>query len=96
MNFKNQIGGFLIGTMVLLSAGCGQRVEVAPAQIGKIMTNSGYQKGTISTSKFRLESCAFTACDKLVTLDQSDKTQTENVTIFMPADVFAGFNKSPK
>ena len=67
--------------------GCGQRVEVPPAHIGKIMTNKGYQEGFISTSKFRLDICwAGTACDKLVLLDASDKSKTESIDVFMPED----------
>ena len=84
--FKKFVAIAMISIAALTTTGCGQRVEVGPAQIGKIMSTDGYQKGTIPTSKFRLETCAFSACDKLVTLDQSDKTQTENVTIFMPGD----------
>lgn len=66
--------------------GCGDRVEVGPAKIGKIMTSNGYQKGTIPSSKFRMETCFFTACDKLVTLDQSDKSVVEQIEILMPED----------
>lgn len=76
-----------IAATTIALAGCGQRVEVPPAHIGKIMTNKGYQDGFISTSKFRLDTCwAGTACDKLVLLDASDKSKTETVDVFMPED----------
>ena len=76
-----------IAATTIALAGCGQRVEVPPAHIGKIMTNKGYQEGFISTSKFRLDTCwAGTACDKLVLLDASDKSKTETVDVFMPED----------
>lgn len=65
--------------------GCGQKVEVGPAEIGKVMTSKGYQEGTIPTSKFRLDPC-FNYCDKLVTLDVSDKSSVETVEVFMPED----------
>lgn len=76
-----------IAATTIALAGCGQRVEVPPAHIGKIMTNKGYQEGFISTSKFRLDTCwVGTACDKLVLLDASDKSKTESVDVFMPED----------
>lgn len=81
---------FAIAAMAISAVfmtGCGQRVEVPPAHIGKIMTNKGYQEGFISTSKFRLDTCwAGTACDKLVLLDASDKSKTESIDVFMPED----------
>ena len=61
------IKAVIIGTAVFLAA-CGERVEVPPAHIGKIMTKDGYQEQTIPTSKFRLPHC-WTYCDKLVLLD---------------------------
>lgn len=51
---KRFITGFLIAAAVVL-AGCGQKVEVPPAHVGKVMTKNGYQEGTIGTSKFRLD-----------------------------------------
>lgn len=79
----------ILGSVVvaLSLAACGQRVEVGPAQIGKIMTDKGYQEGFIPTSKFRLDTCfAGTACDKLVILDVSDRSKAENIEVFMPED----------
>ena len=76
-----------VAATTIALAGCGQRVEVPPASIGKIMTNKGYQEGFISTSKFRLDTCwPGTACDKLVLLDASDKSKTESIDVFMPED----------
>ena len=76
-----------IAATTIALAGCGQRVEVPPASIGKIMTDKGYQEGFISTSKFRLDTCwPGTACDKLVLLDASDKSKTETIDVFMPED----------
>lgn len=82
---KRFISAALIAISTIMMAGCGQKVEVPPAHVGKIMTKNGYQEGTIGTSKFRLDPC-FTYCDKLVTLDQSDKTKAEPLTILMPED----------
>lgn len=81
---KRFITGFLIAAAVVLT-GCGQKVEVPPAHVGKVMTKNGYQEGTIGTSKFRLDPC-WAYCDKLVVLDQSDKTKAEPLTILMPED----------
>lgn len=82
---KRFISAALIAISAIMMASCGQKVEVPPAHVGKIMTKNGYQEGTIGTSKFRLDPC-FTYCDKLVTLDQSDKTKAEPLTILMPED----------
>lgn len=68
-------------------AGCGERVEVGPAQIGKIMTSKGYQAGFIPTSKFRLDACLpGEACDKLVVMDVADRSKQEKLEVFMPED----------
>jgi predicted small lipoprotein YifL len=42
---------------------CGQKVEVPPAHVGKIMTKDGYQESLIPTSKFRLGSAGHTVID---------------------------------
>jgi len=65
--------------------GCGQVAEVAPAEVGKIMTKNGYKEGVIPTSKFRLDWC-WAYCDKLVTLNAADQSVTEKMELFMPRD----------
>ncbi len=71
---------------VSFMTGCvGEKVEVPPANVGKIMTKNGYQEDFKQTSKFRLEWCWF-YCDKLVLLDVSDFAKTESFTLFMPED----------
>lgn len=74
--------------MVALLAGCGQRVEVPAANIGKIMTPNGYQEKVIPTSTFRLNFCAFPGqvCDRLVLADVSDQSVAEDFDLFMPKD----------
>jgi predicted small lipoprotein YifL len=73
--------------MAFALTGCGERVEVPPANIGKVMTSKGYQEGFQPTSKFRLDTCwAGTACDKLVLLDVSDRSKAETIEVFMPED----------
>lgn len=64
---------------------CGEKVEVPPAHVGKIMTKDGYQDNLIPTSKFRLEKC-WAYCDRLVLLDVSDKAYQESMSIFIPED----------
>jgi hypothetical protein len=64
---------------------CGQKVEVPPAHVGKIMTKDGYQESLIPTSKFRLGQC-WAYCDRLVLLDVSDKAYQESMNIFIPED----------
>lgn len=82
---KNVMKAFgIIGIAALLSA-CGDRVEVPPAHIGKVMGQNGYQDNLIPTSKFRLAPC-FAYCDRLVLLDVSDQSYTERLNIFIPQD----------
>lgn len=79
---------FKIATVLTLAAtlaGCGDRVEVPPAAVGKIMGQNGYQDNLIPTSKFRLAPC-FAYCDRLVVLDVSDQSYTEQLNIFIPED----------
>lgn len=75
----------MAAVMALALVGCGERVEVPPAHVGKIMTKDGYQDTLIPTSKLRLPWC-WTYCDRMVLLDVSDKSYTEPMTIFIPSD----------
>lgn len=74
----------LLASAAMLTA-CGQRVEVPPASLGKIMTKDGYREGTIPSSTFRLDWC-WSYCDRLVLLDTSDRAASETMTIFIPED----------
>jgi hypothetical protein len=49
------------------------------------MTKIGYKDGTIGTSKFRLNPC-FAYCDKIVLLDVSDRSVSEEMELFIPKD----------
>lgn len=75
----------LIFLMMALVVGCGSRVEVPPAHVGKVLTKNGYAPDTISPSKFRLPAC-FAYCDKLVLLEASDRGFKETMVVFMPVD----------
>lgn len=79
-----QIGLATTAAALLLTA-CGNKVEVPPAHVGKIMTKDGYQDTLIPTSKFRLSPC-WAYCDRLVLLDVSDKAYQETLSIFIPED----------
>lgn len=82
---KNMFKVMLVLLAMSFLTACGNRVEVPPANYGKIMTKDGYREGVVGTSKFRLDPC-MAYCDKLVLLDVSDKAYTENMEIFIPAD----------
>jgi hypothetical protein len=75
----------LAAALALSLSGCGERVEVPPAHLGKIMTKDGYREGTVATSKFRLDPC-MAYCDKLVLLNVADQAYLEKMEIFMPED----------
>lgn len=68
-----------------LMVGCGEKVEVPPGHVAKIMTKDGYRDGLIPTSKLRLDKC-WAYCDRLVIMDNTDKSYVEPMTIFIPAD----------
>lgn len=68
-----------------LMVGCGERVEVPPGHVGKIMTKDGYQDNLIPTSKLRLPAC-ITYCDRLVVLNATDRAYVEEMTILIPED----------
>ena len=74
-----------IAASALLVTACGQRVEVPPAHVGKIMTKDGYQENLIPTSKLRLPAC-WVNCDRMVLLDIADKAYKEDLNIFIPGD----------
>lgn len=76
---------FIIVIGLLFLTACGQKVEIPPAHVGKVMTKDGYQEAVIGTSKFRLPAC-WAYCDKLVLLDVSDRARIEQLSIFIPAD----------
>lgn len=84
MKIRNMIGSLVIGLSVLI-AGCGERVEVPPGFVGKVMTKDGYQEGLIPTSKLRLAPC-ISYCDRMVIMDNTDKSYVEPMTVFIPAD----------
>lgn len=76
----------VIASTILLAA-CGARVEVPPASVGKVLTNSGYQEGVVQPSNVRLPVCLpWEACPKMVVLNMADNVVAEKMTLFMPED----------
>jgi len=82
---KTMLKLFAVMAVTLAMVGCGQVVEVGPAQVAKVMSQSGYKANIIPTSKFRLDMC-WAYCDKLVVLDASDRSFKESMDLFMPQD----------
>lgn len=73
--------------LALVLSGCGKRVEVPPAHIGKVLTTNGYKPDNVPPSKFRLDFCFFwQACDALILAELSDTGQKESFKLFMPKD----------
>lgn len=81
---KKLFAGIILAASVILG-GCGERVEVPPANFGKIVTKDGYQEGMVPTSKFRLPAC-IVYCDRLVLLEVTDNPYSESLNIFIPED----------
>jgi len=85
MKMTNLLKAAALAMAATLIVGCGQRVEVPPGFVGKIMTKDGYQEGLIPTSKLRLPPC-INYCDRMVLLDNTDKSYVEPMEIFIPGD----------
>lgn len=77
-------GVFAVAMALVLSA-CGDRVEVPPAHVGKVLTSNGFKPDTVPPSKFRLDAC-WAYCDRLVLAELSDAAIKESFTVFMPKD----------
>lgn len=85
MKVRNMMKAAVIAMAATLMVGCGERVEVPPGFVGKVMTKDGYQEGLIPTSKLRLAPC-ISYCDRMVIMDNTDKSYVEPMTVFIPAD----------
>lgn len=83
--FKTFAKIIAVGALALGLAGCGSKVEVPSAHVGKVMTKDGYKPGVVSTSKFRLDMC-LVYCDEIVLLNIADQATSESMTLFMPKD----------
>lgn len=78
----------VLAVIIFSFGGCsflGQKVEVPPAHVGKILTKNGYKPDTVPPSKFRLDPC-LAYCDAIVLLEVSDKPMRESFQLFMPKD----------
>jgi len=71
----------LIGVM----PGCGTRVEVPPAHVGKIKTANGIEKQIYKPSSFRLPYSPFVK-NQLIIVETSHFAVNEPMEIFMPKD----------
>lgn len=85
MKVRNMIKYAALAMAATLMVGCGAKVEIPPGHVGKIMTKDGYREGLIPTSKIRLDYC-MNYCDRLVVMDNTDKSYVEPMTIFIPTD----------
>lgn len=83
---KKILLGIVLAAATTMS-GCfwGEKVEVPPAAVGKVMTKQGYNEGVITTSKFRLPKC-WAYCDSLVILSVADQSFNETMDLFIPKD----------
>ncbi|WP_299003043.1 SPFH domain-containing protein [uncultured Shewanella sp.] len=89
MNNKKIFKTSLILASVILLAAChpflGEKVEVPPAHVGKVLTKDGYKHGDVNPSRFRLDRCV-AYCDSLILLEMADRGKTESFKLFMPKD----------
>lgn len=74
-----------IAAAAIALTACGQRVEVGPNQVGKVMTTTGYADGIWETSTRRLAACMpWEACQKLVTMNVGDFPVAETIEMMNP------------
>lgn len=88
MNVVRQAKMISVAMGCLLLNGCsllGEKVEVPPAHVGKVLTKDGYKAENYGPSRFRLDPC-FAYCDSLVLLETSDQPVKEKFALFMPKD----------
>ena len=82
----------VIAAALMLSGCFGERVQVPPAYVGKILSKDGFQPGLIKPSQFRLPIC-FLYCDRLIVVESSDFGQVERFrkdhALYMPKSELA-------
>ena len=72
---------FFLGALV----GCGERVSIQPGEMGRQLTISGLEDENRPPGAFRMESCIFTACPKLVRLQTQKSTKVFTIDhLFLP------------
>lgn len=69
----------------LVVAGCGPKVQLPPAHVGKVLTSDGYQEGLKNPSSFRLP-FEWVTDPKLVIAEVSDAAIEEEMVVYMPED----------
>ncbi len=75
----------LAASSLITSVGCGPKVQLPPAHVGKVLTSDGYQEGLRTPSSFRLP-FEWVTDPKLVIAEVSDSAVTEEMQVFMPGD----------
>ena len=71
---------------MMFFTGCGIRVEVPTAHVGKIKTANGLSKDMKAPSSFRLPLGWFRAKPELIIVETSHFAKEENMELFMPKD----------
>jgi regulator of protease activity HflC (stomatin/prohibitin superfamily) len=82
---KKMIPLLLISAVAFMVSGCGTRVEVPPAHVGKIKTANGIEKDLQTPSSFRLP-FSLMVKNQLIIVETSHFAAEEPMKIFMPKD----------
>ena len=78
---------FLFWAMASILAGCGTRVDVETAHVGRVMTTSGLDSELKTPSSFRLAVDFFGGNpSRLIVIETSDQQKEESLSVFMPKD----------
>lgn len=81
----NKIYSLFIVMGLLILSGCGERVTINSGEVGKQITSGGLEDIIRDPGSFRMESCIFTACPRLVRLQTAVSAKTVTVNkVFLP------------
>lgn len=71
--------------LFLLAAACGERVAIQSGEVGKQLTTEGLESGIRNPGAFRLDSCVFSACPKLIRLQVNKHAEDMKIdSLFLP------------
>lgn len=75
--------------LVMFLSGCnlivGEKAVIEPTEIGKILTEKGFEDEVLGPSRFRLERCLW-ICPSLIKIDASDRRYNRVVKVYMAED----------
>jgi hypothetical protein len=76
---------FVLTALFCLAAGCGERVTIESGEVGKQLTTGGLEERIRQPGAFRMDSCAVSACPKLIRLQVNKHAEDMRIdSLFLP------------